>query len=164
MSRKLMLSLAVAAGLSSTSVLAAGVGLDVNVAGIKVDKKAEVKTEGLQNAAAKASTQADAGLAKANEAKAKTNAAVDAQVGAAAGHAATVDSLTGGNAASAKLGKLTGKVKAGQAKADAASKQAADAKVQADVKVQAAANAPAEANASANAKLQGKINAHGLGH
>lgn len=163
MSRKLMLSLAVAAGLASTSVLAAGVGLDVNVAGMKLDKKAEVKTEGLQNASANASAEADAGLAQAAEAQTKGNAAVDAKVGAAEGHAATIDAVTGGNAASSKLGKLTGKVKAGQAKADAASKKAADAKAQADVKAEAAVNAPAAANAAANAKVQGKINAFGLG-
>lgn len=161
MIRKL-LPLAIAGAMMTSTAMAAGVGLDVNVAGFKVDKKADVKTEAAQDATGKASAKADAGLGKANAANAKANAKVDGKMGAAKEQAGMVDALTGTNT-SESVGKADAKVKAAQSKADAASKTAADAKAGADAHVHAGHEAVNTAPAAANAKVQGKLNAMGLG-
>lgn len=161
MMRKL-LPLAIAGALMSTTALAADVGVAVNVAGVPVEKKVEVKTTGIENAAAHASEQGQAGLDKAAAAKARAEEKADKKMKAGKDKAATLDAMTGLNTGAA-VEQADGKLKEGKDKAGKAQKKAEAAKAEADAKAKAATDAVNNAPAEANKKLQDKINATGFG-
>lgn len=152
-----LLPLAIAGMLLSAPVLAADVGVDVNVAGIPVQKSVEVDTTGVENAANNASAQGQAGLEKAAAAKGKLSLGLDKKLKQAKGHAALLDSVAGTNA-SAKLDAVETKKAEAETAADAGLEQAAAAKQQGDAAVQGAGAQASEAPAAASEKLQGKIN------
>ncbi len=159
-----LLPLAIAGALFSFNAVAADVGVDVNVAGVPVQKTVGVvDTSGATNAASKASAKGQAGLDKAAEKKGKAFGKVDNKLQAGKEQAAALDGMTGLNT-SAHLDKVEGKKAEAEAKVDAAHQHAADAKAKGDAATAQANDAVNNAPAAANSKLQGKLNKFGLGN